>query len=138
MALGIAKSNVERFKNGADVTSKIITKINNKHISNFTKKIKENDEQIKQLLSDLKDQKVDMAIRYDPWKDRMYYKQSDDQKNKATITKMIGTKYDDLNSKEKAIVSKYDKKINSAKTKDQAELLELELLEELDKLNGLL
>ena len=130
--LRLAERNIETFGDGTDAASKFITEMNHKHVSNFTKKVEENDKQIKQLLNDLKDQKVDMVVRYDPWKDRMYYKQSDAQRNSAAAKKVHAQQFDSLNDDEKAIVSKYDKKINSAKSRDEVELLELEMLEELD------
>ena len=130
--LRLAERNIENFGNGTDAASKFITKMNHKHVSNFTKTIEKNDRQIKQILNELKDQKVDMVVRYDPWKDRMYYKQSDAQKKHAETNKITNQLRDSLDDDQRAIVDKYNKKINSAKSRDQVELLELEMLEELD------
>lgn len=109
--LDLAARNIENFGSGTDAASKFIAKVNNKHISNYTKIIEKNDKQIKQILSDLKDQKVDMVVRYDPWKDRMYYKQSDAQQIRADARKTISEEL----KRNDELMKKY---VNSSKVVD--------------------
>lgn len=85
----LAERNVQKFGSGKDAASKLITKLNKKHISNFDETIKRNDEQIKKIINDLKDQKVDVVLRYNPYADKMYYKQSDAQRIQAEAHKSV-------------------------------------------------
>ena len=83
-----AQRNVDKFSKGKDPVSKLLTNLNKKHISNFDKTIEQNDAQIKSLINDMKSQKVDVVLRYNPYSERMYYKQSDSQQTQAKDSKL--------------------------------------------------
>lgn len=84
----MAERNVERFGSRKDPVSKMLTKLNEKHVSNFDKTIEANDAKIKSVIDDMKSQKVDVVLRYNPYADKMYYKQSDAQQVQARDSKL--------------------------------------------------
>lgn len=84
----LAEKNVQRFKDGKSPVSKMLTKLNETHVSNFSKTIDQNDAKIKRLITDMKDQSVDVVLGYNPYSDRLYYKQSDSQRTQARDNKL--------------------------------------------------
>jgi hypothetical protein len=83
-----AERNVQKFSKGRDPVSKMLTKLNQTHVSNFNKVIEQNDKEIKRLINDMKDQKVDVVLRFNPYNDKLYYKQSDTQQMLAKDSKL--------------------------------------------------
>lgn len=84
----LAQRNVDKFSSKKDPVSKVLTKLNKKHVSNYDKVIARNKEAIGKVINDMKDQKVDVVIRYDPDANKMYYKQSDAQSTRAKDSKL--------------------------------------------------
>lgn len=84
----LAEKNVQRFSTGKNAVAKMLTKLNEKHVSNFDEAIKQNDTKIKRIINDMKDQKVDVVVAYNPYYDKMYYKQSDRQQTQAKDNKL--------------------------------------------------
>ena len=84
----LSEKNIQKFKDRKDPISKLLTKTNTMNVSHLNKVVERYDAEIKKVINDMKDQKVDVVVRYDPYFDRMYYKQSDRQKTQAKDNKL--------------------------------------------------
>ena len=83
-----SESNIERFGNRKDPISKALTKTNTMYISQLDKQIEKNKKRIDSMIKELKSQKVDVVLRWNPYTESLYYKQSDAQKIKAKDNKL--------------------------------------------------
>ena len=83
-----AANNIDKFSKKKNPVAKLLTKTNTKSLSAYDKTIEKNSEKIGNIIKELKDQKIDVVLRYNQYEGRMYYKQSDAQIQKARDNKL--------------------------------------------------
>lgn len=89
----MSNENISNFSKRKDPVSRLLVKSNTKALSKYEKTIEKNKEKIQNIIKELKDQDIDVVVRYNPYADRMQYKQSDRQIQRARDNKSLYNKF---------------------------------------------
>lgn len=84
----MANENISNFSKRKDPVSKLLVKSNTKALSQYEKTIEKNKEKIQNILKEFDDQDIEIVVRYNPYADRIQYKQSDRQIQQARDNKL--------------------------------------------------